>query len=332
MIRYIIRRLLISIPILLIGSFLAYLMVASAGNPLAEYRAQPNVTEEMVRSMEITLGLDKPIIERYWIWLTDFLSGDWGESIALGQASVEVFDSVMRALWITFRLVIGAELLAILLGVSVGLLAAVKQYSIFDYFATSAAFLMFSMPIFCVAVILKTYGIQFNNVLQDLGFDRWLSTVSPAVSGFEGDIGEVIFQYTGIYTLPTLTLALISFAAYSRFQRASMLETLHSDYVRTAKAKGLSQRRVILRHAFRNAMIPVTTLFSLNFATVFTGAIVTETVFGWRGMGFLLVSSVRQYDPNMLMGWLMVTATLVITFNLVADIMYGVLDPRIRLA
>ncbi|GAA4414363.1 ABC transporter permease [Actinokineospora soli] len=332
MIRYIIRRLLISIPILLIGSFLAYVMVASAGNPLAEYRAQPNVTEEMVRSLEISLGLDKPIVERYWIWLTDFLTGDWGESIALGQASVEVFDSVMRSLWITFRLVVGAELLAILLGVSVGLLAAVKQYSIFDYFATSAAFLMFSMPIFCVAVILKTYGIQFNNVLQDLGFDRWLSTVSPAVSGYDGSFGEIIFQYTGQYTLPTLTLALISFAAYSRFQRASMLETLHSDYVRTAKAKGLSQRRVILRHAFRNAMIPVTTLFSLNFATVFTGAIVTETVFGWRGMGFLLVSSVRQYDPNMLMGWLMVTATLVIVFNLVADIMYGVLDPRIRLA
>lgn len=332
MIRYIIRRLLISIPILLIGSFLAYMMVASAGNPLAEYRAQPNVTEEMVRSLEISLGLDKPIIERYWLWLTDFLSGDWGESIALGQASVEVFDSVMRALWITFRLVIGAEILAILLGVAVGVLAAVKQYSIFDYFATSAAFLMFSMPIFCVAVILKTYGIQFNNVLQDMGFDRWLSTVSPATTGYSGDFFDVVHQYTGQYTLPTLTLALISFAAYSRFQRASMLETLHSDYVRTAKAKGLSQRRVIMRHAFRNAMIPVTTLFSLNFTIVFSGAIVTETVFGWRGMGFLLVSSVRQFDPNMLMGWLMVTATMVIVFNLIADIMYGLLDPRIRLA
>jgi peptide/nickel transport system permease protein len=331
-IRYIIRRLLISVPILMIGSFLAYVMVAASGNPLAEYRARPNVTEEQIRSLEITLGLDKPIIERYWNWLTDFLSGDWGQSIALGQASVDVFDSVMQSLWITFRLVIGAEILAILLGVSVGLLAAVKQYSIFDYVATSAAFLMFSMPIFCVAVILKTYGIQFNNVLQDMGFDRWLSTVSPATSGFDGSFGEIIFQYTSVYTLPTLTLALISFAAYSRFQRASMLETLHSDYVRTAKAKGLSQRRVILRHAFRNAMIPVTTLFSLNFATVFTGAIVTETVFGWRGMGALLVSSVRQFDPNMLMGWLMVTATLVIVFNLVADIMYGVLDPRIRLA
>ncbi|MGX7825221.1 ABC transporter permease [Actinokineospora sp. 24-640] len=332
MIRYIIRRLLISIPILVIGSFLAFLMVAAAGNPLGEFRQRPGVTEEQVRALEISLGLDQPIIVRYWNWLLDFIRGDWGESIALGQASVDVFDSVMRSLWITTRLVLGAEVLAILLGVTVGVLAAVKQYSIFDYVATSAAFLMFSMPVFCVAVILKTYGIQFNNVLESMGLDRWLSTVSPGETSSGGSFTEAVYEYTSLYTLPTLTLAAISFAAYSRFQRASMLETLHSDYVRTAKAKGLSQRRVILRHAFRNAMIPVTTLFSINFAVVFTGAIVTETVFAWRGMGYLLVSSVRQFDPYMLMGWLMVTATLVIIFNLVADIMYGVLDPRIRLA
>lgn len=332
MIRYIIRRLLISIPILMIGSFLAFLMVAAAGNPLGEFRQRPGVTEEQVRALEISLGLDQPIIVRYWNWLLDFIRGDWGESIALGQASVDVFDSVMRSLGITTRLVIGAEVVAITLGVTIGVLAAVKQYSIFDYVATSAAFLMFSMPVFCVAVILKTYGIQFNNVLEGMGLDRWLSTVSPGETISAGSFTEWVYRYTSLYTLPTLTLAAISFAAYSRFQRASMLETLHSDYVRTAKAKGLSQRRVIMRHAFRNAMIPVTTLFSINFAVVFTGAIVTETVFAWRGMGYLLVSSVRQFDPYMLMGWLMVTATLVIIFNLVADIMYGVLDPRIRLA
>jgi peptide/nickel transport system permease protein len=262
----------------------------------------------------------------------DFLGGDWGQSIALGQAKVDVFDSTMRALWITARLVVGAEVLAIVLGVTVGVLAAVKQYSIFDYLATSSAFLMFSMPVFCVAVILKSYGIQFNNVLESMGMDRWLSTVSPAAGGFQGDFGEQVFQYTGTYLLPTLTLALISFAAYSRFQRASMLETLHSDYVRTARAKGISQSRVIFRHAFRNAMIPVATLFSLNSAALLSGAIVTEIVFGWRGMGHLLVQSVRSFDPYMLMGWLMVTATLVVLFNLAADILYGILDPRIRLA
>lgn len=332
MLRYTVRRLLISAPILLVGSLLAFFMVAAAGNPAAEYRARPGVTEAQVKALEADLGLDQPIIVRYWNWLVDFLGGDWGQSIALGQAKVDVFDSTMRALWITARLVVGAEVLAIVLGVTVGVLAAVKQYSIFDHLATSSAFLMFSMPVFCVAVILKSYGIQFNNVLESLGMDRWLSTVSPAAGGFQGDFGEQVFRYTGTYLLPTLTLALVSFAAYSRFQRASMLETLHSDYVRTARAKGISQRRVIFRHAFRNAMIPVATLFSLNSAALLSGAIVTEFVFGWRGMGHLLVQSVRSFDPYMLMGWLMVTAALVVLFNLAADVLYGILDPRIRLA
>jgi glutathione transport system permease protein len=331
MIRYIIRRLLISIPLLLVASFLSFLMVGSSGDPLADLKARPGMTEAKVHDIAVSMGLDKPLITRYFEWLGNFFRGDWGNSIALGQAGADVFSSVMRAMWITARLVVGAEILAIVIGVSVGVLAAVKQYSIFDYLATSAAFLMFSMPVFCVAVILKSYGIRFNNLLTNMGMDRWITTASPAEGGFSGSFGEAFFKYTGTYVLPTITLMLISFAAYSRFQRASMLETLNSDYVRTARAKGLSQRRVIFRHAFRNAMIPVTTLFSLNAAALFAGAVITETVFSWRGMGFLLVQSVRQFDPYMLMGWLMVTASLVIVFNLIADIMYGILDPRIRL-
>jgi peptide/nickel transport system permease protein len=323
--------LLISIPLLLVASFLSFLMIGSAGDPLADLKARPGMTAAKVHDIAVGMGLDKPLIGRYFEWLGNFFKGDWGNSIALGQAGADVYSSVMQALWITARLVIGAEILAIIIGVAVGVLAAVKQYSIFDYLATSAAFLMFSMPVFCVAVVLKTYGIKFNDMLTSMGMDRWISTVSPASGGFQGSIGEVIFSYTGTYVLPTITLMLISFAAYSRFQRASMLETLNSDYVRTARAKGLSQRRVVFRHAFRNALIPVTTLFSLNAAALFAGAIITENVFGWHGMGQLLVASVRQFDPYMLMGWLMVTAALVIVFNLVADIMYGILDPRIRL-
>jgi peptide/nickel transport system permease protein len=330
-IRYIIRRLLISIPILLIGSFLLFVLVASAGNPLAEMRARPGVTETQVQELAKELGLDKPVVARYWDWLTSFLQGDWGTSVALGQARADVYSQVTDALWVTGRLVVGAELLALTLGVAVGVLAAVRQYSIFDYVATSTAFLMFSMPIFCVAVVIKNYGIQFNNLLQSMGADRWLTTAGPPNDGFSGGIGDVVFKYTGTFLLPTISLMLISFAAYSRFERASMLEVLHSDFVRTARAKGISQSRVIFRHAFRNALIPVATLFSLNFGAVLSGAIITETVFGWSGMGTLLVSSVRAFDPNMLMGWLVVTATLVVIFNLVADIVYGILDPRIRL-
>ncbi|MGH3923743.1 MAG: ABC transporter permease, partial [Pseudonocardiaceae bacterium] len=228
-------------------------------------------------------------------------------------------------------LVLAAEVLAIVLGVAVGVLAAVRQYSLFDYSATTTAFVMFSMPLFCVGIALKTYAIEFNDLLVSLGFDRWLTTAGPRRGGYEGSIGEQIFAYTGTFLLPTLSLMVISFAAYSRFQRASMLETMNLDYVRTAKAKGLPPFRVIFRHALRNALIPVTTLVSLNYAAVLGGAVITETVFGWNGMGTLLVESVQQYDPNTLMGWLMFAAVVVLLFNLLADILYSFLDPRIRL-
>ncbi|MGH3978136.1 MAG: ABC transporter permease [Pseudonocardiaceae bacterium] len=331
MVRYVIRRLLISLPVLGIGSFLAYLMVALSGDPLSNLRAQPGVSAAVVANAERELGLDKPVIERYWTWLTDFLQGEWGVRLGAGQARADVFDTVTQAFWVTFRLVLGAEILALLLGIAVGVLAAVRQYSIFDYSATTGAFVMFSMPLFCVAIVLKTYGIQFNNVLVDLGFDRWLRTAGPPNDGFTGSFSEQLYEYTGTFLLPTLSLMVISFAAYSRFQRSSMLETMNTDYVRTARAKGLPPSRVIFRHAFRNALIPVATLLSLNFGAVLTGAVITETVFGWNGMGVLLVESVRQYDPNTLMGWLMIVAVVTVLFNLAADILYGFLDPRIRL-
>lgn len=331
MFHYVIRRILISIPVLGIGSFLAYLMVATSGDPLAELRARPGISPAVITNAERELGLDEPVLARYWDWLAGFVQGDWGFSVALGQARADVFDTVTQAFWVTFRLVLAAEILAILLGVAVGVLAAVRQYSIFDYAATSAAFFMFSLPIFCVGIVIKTYGIQFNNVLVDLGLDRWLRTAGPPDEGFEGGFGEQLWLYTGTFLLPTLALMTISFAAYSRFQRASMLETMNMDYVRTARAKGLSGSRVVFKHAMRNAMIPVTTLVSLNFSAVLSGAVLTETVFGWQGMGALLIRSILQYDPDMLMGWLMITGVVVVLFNLFADILYSVLDPRIRL-
>ncbi|HEX7660167.1 MAG TPA: ABC transporter permease [Pseudonocardiaceae bacterium] len=331
MIQYVIRRLLISIPILLIGTFVAYVLVATSGDPIAALAARPGVTPEVIANARHNLGLDQNILERYWHWLVNFVHGDWGVSIALSQGGQPVFSTVMSALWVTIRLVVGAEIIALILGMAVGALAALRQYSVFDYIATTLAFLLFSMPIFCVAIVLENYGIEFNNVLQSVGLPRWLTLAGPPTAGFTGNIGQQIYAYTGTFILPTISIMVISFAAYSRFQRASMLEVLGADYVRTARAKGLSSGRVVFRHAFRNALIPVTTLFSLNFGAAFTGAIVTETVFAWPGMGSVLVSAVRQYDPNMLMGFLVVTATLIIIFNLIADITYGILDPRIRL-
>ena len=331
MFQYLIRRLLISIPILLIGSFLLFLLVASSGDPLAGLKGKSGVTPEQIHTLSVSLGLDKPILVRYWDWLTGFLHGDWGVSVALGEAQIPVINTISSALWITMRLVIGSELLALVIGIAVGVVSAVRQYSIFDYIMTSVAFLMFSMPIACVAVVVKSYGIQFNELLVSLHLQRWLTTAGPPPGGFGNSAGAFIFHYTGTFLLPTLSLMTISFAAYSRFQRASMLETLNADYVRTARAKGLSQARVVFRHALRNALIPVSTLFALNIGTIIGGAIVTERVFGWEGMGTVLVKSVENYDPPTLMGWFAVTAIVVIVFNLLSDLVYGLLDPRIRL-
>ncbi|HTI26878.1 MAG TPA: ABC transporter permease [Kutzneria sp.] len=332
MFQYLIRRLLISIPILLIGSFLVFILVASAGDPLAGLRTKPGITAQQIQSLSAQLGLDHSILVRYWDWLTGFVRGDWGNSIALGEAQAPVFDTVSNALWVTMRLVIGAELIALVLGIAVGVFSAVRQYSIFDYLMTSVAFLMFSMPIACVAVVVKNYGIQFNELLLSLHLNRWLTTAGPPANGFGHNLGQVIVNYSGTFLLPTISLMTISFAAYSRFQRASMLETLNADYVRTARAKGLSQSRVIFRHAMRNALIPVSTLFALNIGAIIGGAIITERVFGWNGMGTVLVKAVSNYDPPTLMGWFAVTATIVVVFNLISDLLYGLLDPRIRLA
>jgi peptide/nickel transport system permease protein len=328
---YIVRRVLISIGVLFVASFLLYVAVASSGDPLAALRARPGISPAAIEATAQQLGLDHPVVVRWWTWLTGVLGGDWGTSVALGSAQAEVLPAVGRALWVTLRLVVIAELIALLVGCAVGAIAALRQYSITDYVATTLAFVLFAMPVFCIAIILKVYGIQLNLLLINLGIGRWLTTSGPPDGGFTGSPGEVLFKFTGAYILPTIALAAISFAAYSRFQRASMLETMRSDYVRTARAKGLSERQVVLRHALRNALLPVTTYFAYNFGAVFGGAIVTEQVFGWNGMGSLLVRSIQQYDPNMLMGWLIVTATIVVLFNLLADIAYSYLDPRIRL-
>ncbi|TWP54336.1 ABC transporter permease [Lentzea tibetensis] len=332
MVRYLVRRLLLSVGTLVVSSFISFCVVAASGNPLAELRMRPGASQQQMDVLAHEFGLDDPVLVRYWNWLVGFMQGDWGRSVALIEARGDVFTAVIDAMSITVRLVVGAEILALLIGVVVGVLAAVKPYSIFDYIATGTAYVLFSMPVVCVAVVVKNFGVRFNDFLEVVGIDRWLSTAGAPSAGFTGSFGEVVFKYTGTFLLPTLSLALIGFAAYSRFQRSSMLEVMNDDHVRTARAKGLSQSRVIVRHVFRNSLIPVTTAFSLDFGTVLTGAFLVETVFGWPGMGSLLIKSIRQYDPHMLMGWLMVAGAVILLFNLMADVFYGVLDPRIRIS
>ncbi|WP_309116856.1 ABC transporter permease [Saccharothrix sp.] len=331
MFRYIIRRLLISIPLLIVASFLCFGLVNAMGDPLGEWKlAKPRTEAEITAAYERT-GYNKPFFERYVDWAGNFVTGDWGESVVPGNAGKDVKEDVLDAFGVTLRLILGAEIIALALGIAVGVIGAVRQYSIFDYIATGISFAMFSMPLFCVALVLKAGGIQLNNWLESLGADRWIITAGPPGEGFSGGFGEQVFQYTGAYILPTICLVVIQFALYSRFQRASMLETLNADYVRTAQAKGVSQGRAIFKHAFRNALIPIITVSSLNIGASFGGAVITERVFGWSGMGKFLIEAIEDLEPYQVLGFMMVTAVFIIVFNLIADVLYAVLDPRIRL-
>ncbi|CAM3933169.1 ABC transporter permease [Kibdelosporangium persicum] len=331
MFRYIVRRILITIPLLIVGSFLVFALVQGMGDPLGEWKLQkPREPDEIALAYE-RIGYNDPFLERYVNWVGGFVQGDWGTTIIPGSGVKDVQDEVFHGLWTTFRLVIGAEILALLIGMAVGVIGAVRQYSIFDYTATGVAFALFSMPVFCIGLILKSAAIPFNNFLESIGMDRWITTAGPPPGGFSGSFGHQITQYIGTFLLPTLALLAIQFALYSRFQRASMLDVLGQDYVRTAQAKGLSSGRVIFRHAFRNGLIPVLTVFAVNFGSVMGGAVITETVFNWSGMGRLLIRSIYEKEVFMVLGVVMVTAVIVVIANLIADILYARLDPRIRL-
>jgi len=331
MLRYVIRRVLISIPIVILATFLCFALVTAMGDPLGDWKTARPRLPQAVATEEAIVGYDQPFFQRYGHWAVNFIKGDWNRNVVPGDNNQPVKPQVLSALGVTAKLVLFAELIAIAIGMLTGVVSAVRQYSMFDYSITGIAFLLFSMPLFCIAIILKSVAPPLNNWLQSIGFGRWITTAGPPTDGYTGGFWHQIYQFTGVYVLPVICLFAISFALYSRFQRGSMLDVLNSDYVRTAQAKGLSQSRVIFRHAFRNALIPVVTVAALNIGVVFSGAIITERVFNWQGMGTLIVNAVTQIEPWMVLGWLVVTAIFIILFNLIADIMYAYLDPRIRL-
>ncbi|MEZ5278926.1 MAG: ABC transporter permease [Acidimicrobiales bacterium] len=492
---FIIRRLLVSIPILLASSLLTFWLVTISGDPLAQYRqsTDPN-REQTMATVRRLLELDRPFFERYVDWLGGLFRGDFG----LNRDGQDVSVLLKQAAGTTFRLIIIATILSIVIGLLVGIITAVRQYSLLDYTSTFAAFLFFSLPVFWLAVLLKEFGaIKFNDYLEQPGLsatgiailcllsalmaaglvggslarraaggaitaavvgailvvidatdwltnpglsplliavlalacgvlaamsvaplsnrrvavagvaaalvgflgslvlDSWIedaswtrlfllfvfsltsgaavgvaiggeidrrpaaqagmiatfllgsvvvvdrfisawspgrtiATIDPKTPNFSGTFWETMVDYAGHQILPSLALALIGFASYMRFTRASMLETLNSDYVRTAKAKGLPATQVVMRHAFRTALIPVMTVITISFATAIEGAVITERVFNWRGMGSLFITGLNNIDPYPIMAFLVVVSLSIVLLNAVADIMYAYLDPRIR--
>jgi len=326
---FVLRRLLTSILVLLAASVLAFAMVASLGDPLASLRAKnPPPSAEYFRERRAALNLDKPVIERYWLWLKGFSHGDMGRTLDGKSVSGELG----AAFWVTMRMSIAATLMAVFLALLVGVYSAVRQYSVGDYAATFTSFVFLSMPVFWLALLLKRWAIGFVNQPSLFGWHPWHSTILYTTGQQSPTLPHSLFarlgDYAGHLLLPSITLALVTYASWSRYQRAEMLEVLDSDYVRLARAKGVKPRRVMVRHALRNALIPFTTVVAIDIGAVVAGAVITEYVFGWHGMGFEIVTAVRNYDTDLLLAWLMLTGVFVIGFNLIADILYGVLDPR----
>ncbi|CAN5315439.1 ABC transporter permease [soil metagenome] len=322
MLTYALRRVLISIPIIFASTFLVFMFVSLTGDPLADLRAAPNISQAQLDAVRAARGLDQPIPLQYWTYITSLPSEGFGTYL---RNNNKIWPDLSRVLGNTLQLVIIAEVLSLIVAIALGVLSAKKQYSFFDYTTTTASFVGFSMPVFWFALILQILATNFFLATDiRIFFTANLSSPNPG-TGFEFWIDRLRHL-----ALPILTLMVISVATYSRYMRASMLEVINSDYVRTARAKGVDERTVTFKHAMRNALIPVTTIAALSFGTVLGGAIVTETVFALDGMGLYFIRFLGQRDPYPIMAWLIVTAIAVVIFNLIADLLYGVLDPRIR--
>jgi peptide/nickel transport system permease protein len=318
-ITYIVRRILYSIPVLVVSTFLSFTFVSLAGNPTLALKANPRFSQHTVNLIEARYHLSDPIPVRYGYWIKDVFTHKLGNSLSTLQP---IWPDITRTLGHTVQFIVLAEILALILGVAVGIYSAIRQYSFFDYTATAFSFLGFAMPTFWLALLLQ---ILFVDIY--LKWNVRIFYTSGLNSPHGGAWSLDRFQHLA---LPIMTLAIISFAGYSRYMRASMLDVINSDYVRTARAKGLPERSIILRHVVRNAMIPIITVASLNFGALLGGAIITETVFTLDGIGYYFINELRNNDLYAVMAYLLVTSIVIIVFNLVADILYGVLDPRIR--
>jgi peptide/nickel transport system permease protein len=254
--------------------------------------------------------------------------GDFGATINNTPVSRELWTRLA----VTGRMIVLAMVIAIILAVVVGVIGAVRQYKPSDYAFTFLAYLLIALPVFWFAALLKEF---VAGGINDLFGKQVLYTIGEQTPGITlyGTTGQIWADRIGHLVLPTISLALLSFAAWSRFQRASMLDVLGSDYMRLARAKGLTYRRTVVKHGLRNALIPLTTVVALGVGTLFGGAVITETVFVWHGMGeYLIKNGIGNNDVNVVLGWLLISAFFVVVFNLVADLLYAVLDPRIRLA
>ena len=314
--RYLARRLLLAIPSLLGISAILYTVLALApGDPFGELATNPNVPPEVTAALRQKFGLDDPVVLRYFHWFIAMVHGDWGFSFA---SRIDVDTLILGRLPTTLFVLGSSQVLALLIALPIGVVAATRPYSIFDQLANAFAFVGFSLPTFFTGILLiLVFSIKLD----------WLPFV------YRADIAATGWQWYWENfkqaVMPVTVLGLFQGASWTRYVRSAVLDVIRLDYVTTARAKGLTERAVVAKHVVRNALIPVVTLVALQMPTVFGGAIVTEQIFRIPGIGSLLISAILANDTPVIMAVTFVFAGLVILFNLIADILYGWLDPRI---
>ena len=341
MTRYIIRRLLQAIPLLIIISAIIFLLINAMGDPLASFGGRRRIRSQDRERLTRQLGLDKPVLVQYVVWLIGndwmkidmdgdgipetpgkrkgVLRGDFGKSLMERRPVLEIIGERIPN---TLLLMLTTEIVVWIFALGIGIYSALRQYSTLDNALTAFSFIGFSMPVFWLALLLM--------FIFAVNFKSWGLPYFPTVGMYDLKVGKTVLQVAWHMVLPVTTMSIISIAGYSRYVRSQMLEVISQDYIRTAYAKGLPQRMVLLGHALKNAALPLVTIEGMSLPLLIGGAVVTETIFAWPGMGRLYIEAASDTDIPVLMGILMIISTLVVVFQIITDITYTFLDPRIR--
>jgi len=341
MTRYVIRRLLQAIPLLLLISVILFILANKMGDPLASFGGRRRIRSEDRARLTRQLGLDKPILVQYLIWLVGndwmqvdvdgdgipdqygtrrgVLRGDFGQSFMERRPVLQIIGERIPN---TLLLMLTSEVVILIFSLLIGIYSALRQYSALDHIVTAFSFIGYSMPVFWLALILM-YIFAVN-------FKRWGLPYFPTVGMYDLTVGPTVGQIVWHMVLPVATISTISIAGYSRYVRSQMLEVINQDYIRTAYAKGLPRQMVIMSHALKNAALPLVTIVGMDLPLLLSGAVVTESIFAWPGMGRLYWDAAKDTDVPVLMGILVIISALVVIFQLITDIAYTFLDPRIR--
>lgn len=350
MTKYVVQRLLQAIPLLIIVTIVVFSLSFAGGNPFAYLAQDPRARPEDKFLLQEKYGLNDSVPVQFVTWLIGddwrlrdlnmdgvgetpgerqgILRGDFGESVSAfrGKEVSRIFAERMPN---TLILMVTQYVVTIVFALGIGILAAIRQYSWFDNMVTSVSFVLYAMPVFLVALLLvQVFAVQCREVLRAIGGDP---SICLPVQGMYDVRGDRSFdELLRHLILPVVSLAAINIAGYSRYIRSTMLEVINSDYIRTARSKGLTERRITFLHALKNASLPLVTIIALDIPFLLGGAVITETIFSWPGMGLAFISAVQPADPPLLMAFTVMTAVAVVFFQLVADVLYSWLDPRIR--